>query len=87
MSEIPNGVQVNAEGGAVLSETQAKQGRRGAHVLVVLGVSTLLAIAVLFGALLLISHGKTHGEGSSGAPAAAARTFNTPAATPKQSPD
>lgn len=68
----------DAGDGQVVSETSAKQGRRGLHMLIVLGISTFLAIVVMFG--IWSAHaGKlnaaAHASGAS--KAAASQSFDT----------
>ncbi len=87
MSEQQGRAPPGGEGGPVISENRAKQGRVGLPVVAVLAVSTVLAIAVLFGAWFIRAAGKTQDQGNSGAPPAAARSFNTPMSSPKQAPN
>ena len=77
----------DAGDGQVISERQVKQGRRGLHMLVVLAISTALAVIVMFG--IWTSHaGKmnaaAHASGAS--KAAASQTFDTGPAEPKSAP-
>ena len=65
-----------------LTTTRARQGRSGKPILWVLGISTALAIVVLFGSWAFKSDDLA--TTSTGATPEAAQSFNTPEPTPRQ---
>lgn len=67
-----------------LNETDARQGRRGRHVLMILVVSLGL-IVVIYGIIWLMNAGPlSNKHGSAQADPAAAATYSAPAPAPKQ---
>jgi hypothetical protein len=88
-TELPlKGPIDDAGDGQVVSETSVKQGRRGLHMFVVLGVSTLLAVIVMFG-IWSTQAGKmnaaAHASGES--KAAASQAFDAGPSQPKAAPN
>jgi len=67
----------DAGDGQVVAETSARQGRRGMHMLVVLAISTVLAVVVMFGIWSLLA-GKMNdaAHASRASKAAASQTFD-----------
>lgn len=87
-TQMPLKRPVNDAGdGQVMSETSARQGRRGLHMFVVLGVSTVLAVIVMFG-VWSTQAGKmsaaAHQSGDSRA--VASQTFDMGPSQPKANP-
>jgi flagellar basal body-associated protein FliL len=86
---IPTHPPVNDAGdGQVISERQAKQGNRGRHMFVVLGVSVALAVVAMFGIWGLHApkmNAAAHASGAS--KAAAAQTFDAGPSQPKPAPN
>lgn len=74
------------EPGPVLTTTEARQGRRGTHVLWVLAASLVLVVLALFGTWLSRS-GDLAGTNANNGPAAdAAQAFNAPEPAPRALP-
>jgi hypothetical protein len=67
-----------------LNVTRARQGRPGKPIVWVLGISTVLAAAVLFGAWAMRSNDFAAVEANNGDTPAAAQNFSTPEPTPRQ---
>jgi hypothetical protein len=76
-----------AEHEPVLHATEARQGRRGRHVLWILVVSLVLVVAALFGTWWAKSGDLADANANNGATATAiapAQTFNAPEPAPRQ---
>jgi hypothetical protein len=67
-----------------LNTTRARQGRSGKPILWVLGISTTLAVLVLFGAWALKSGDLASTQPSPATKQAAAESFDTAEPTPRQ---
>ena len=76
----------DAGDGQVIPETRAKQGRQGYQIFAVLAVSTVLAIAVMFGIWGLHAGKLSDAAASKTSRAAAAQSFNTPQSAPRMTP-
>jgi len=68
-----------------LGVTQARQGRRGRHALMVLAASTVLVVLALFGAWAFYSGDLARGHGNKEAPPEVARSFDQTPAPVRQS--
>ena len=67
-----------------LDATDARQGLRGRHALVILVVSLTLGLIAVFGAWAYYSGGLAGKRGNGEAPAAVANSVTTTPSTPKQ---
>ena len=78
----------DAGDGQVVAETSVRQGRRGLHMFVVLGVSTLLAVIVMFG-IWSTQAGKMNAAASASraSRAAASQSFDAGPSQPKPAPN
>jgi flagellar basal body-associated protein FliL len=78
------GSNSDTEHSATLNVTQARQGRRGKHVLWVLAVSLVLVVAALFGSWFMKSDELATTESHNARQTADAEVFNAPDPAVKQ---
>jgi len=87
-ARLPHGPTNDAGDGQVILATQARQGRNGLQMPIVLAVSTLLAIVAMFGFWSVIAGPMNHAAHASGASKAiASKTFNVGPSQPREAPN